>query len=54
MAIRMPLSPGTMFMAPQDLYPTIEALKRGYTPARCFPALCWEAHRSDPNLVLPA
>lgn len=49
MTTGIPLSPGTMFLLPRDLYHSTEAPKRGYALALCFPSLCWGAHRSDPQ-----
>lgn len=49
MTTGIPLSPGTMFLVPRDLYHTTEAPMRGYAPALRFPPLCWGAHRSDPQ-----
>ncbi|XP_059118231.1 uncharacterized protein LOC131910275 isoform X1 [Peromyscus eremicus] len=54
MVTRIFPSLGTVLLMLQDLYHTTEALKRGFTPARCLPPLCWGARGSDPNLVLPA
>lgn len=49
--IGIPLSPGTTFLVPQDLYHTTEAQTRGYAPALCSPPLCWGARGSAPQPV---